>query len=380
MPQDIPTQSLQLLSHVTEGGELRLSLARTPIPAPGPDEIVIRVEGAPINPSDLMLLLGPADLSTLAATGSGEEAVATATIPPPLMRVVAGRVGEALPVGNEGAGVVVDAGPQARDLIGRTVAIMGGAMFSQYRVAKAAEALVLPEGTRPRDAASSFVNPLTALGMIATMRAGGHTALVNTAAASNLGQMLVKTCLKDKVELVNIVRRPEQADLLKALGARHVVDTSSPDFTAELVAALEQTGATVAFDATGGGTLAGQILTAMEMAAVRKGGAAFGRYGSTTFKQVYVYGGLDPSPTVLNRGFGMLWGVSGWFLVGFLQRLAPAEVSRLRQRVVDELNTTFASHYTDEISLAEALKPDVIAAFSRKTTGEKYLINPNKAS
>ena len=369
---------LQLRSLVTAGGELQLSLAKVPTPAPGPDEILVRIEGTPINPSDLGLLLGPADLSTLSVAGAGEDAVVSAKIPPQLMRIVAGRVGESLPVGNEGAGVVIEAGANAKALVGKTVAILGGAMYGQYRVVKAADALVVHDDATPKDAASCFVNPLTALGMVGTMRAEGHTGLVHTAAASNLGQMLTKICLKDGVELVNIVRKPDQAALLRGLGAKHVVDSSAANFMDDLIGALTETGATIAFDAIGGGKLVGQILTGMEVAAVRKGGGAYSRYGSTTFKQVYIYGGLDTGPTELNRAFGMQWALGGWLLTYFIQKAGPVEAARLRQRVADELKTTFASHYSAEISLLEALQPEVIAAYNRKTTGEKYLINPNK--
>ena len=372
-------QGLQLRSLVTAGGELQLSLAKVPIGAPGPDEILVRIEGTPINPSDLGLLLGPADLSTLSVAGAGEEVVVSAKIPPQLMRVVAGRVGESLPVGNEGAGVVVDAGANAKGLVGKTVAILGGAMYAQYRIVKAADALVVHDDATPKDAASCFVNPLTALGMVSTMRAEGHTALVHTAAASNLGQMLTKICLKDGVELVNIVRKPDQAALLRGLGAKHVVDSSAANFMDDLIGALTETGATIAFDAIGGGKLASQILTGMEAAAVKKGGGAYSRYGSTTFKQVYIYGGLDTGPTELNRAFGMQWALGGWLLTYFIQKAGAAEAGKLRQRVADELKTTFASHYTAEISLLEALQPEMIAAYNKKTTGEKYLINPNKA-
>ncbi len=370
-------QGLQLRSLVTEAGELQLSLARVDIPTPGADEILVRVEGSPINPSDLGLLLGPADLSTLSVTGAGEDVVVSANIPSQFARAISPRIGLSLPVGNEGAGVVVDAGADSKGLVGKTVAISGGAMYSQYRVAKAIEALLVHDDATPRDAASCFVNPLTALGMIGTMRMEGHTALVNTAAASNLGQMLVRTCLKDGVDLVSIVRKPDQVALLKGLGARHVVDSSASGFMDDLIAALTETGATIAFDAIGGGKLAAQILAGMEAVAVRKGGA-FGPYGSTIFKQVYIYGGLDTGPTELLRAFGMKWGLAGWLLPYFMEKVGPAEVGKLRQRVADELKTTFASRYTAEISLLEALQPEVIAAYHGKTTGEKYLINPNK--
>jgi len=369
----------QLRSLVTAGGELELSLAEVPIPEPAADEILVRVEATPINPSDLGLLVGPADLTTAKVTGAGDDAVLTAKIPPQLMRMLAGRVDQSLPVGNEGGGVVVDAGADAKGLIGKTVGILGGAMYAQYRVVKAADALVVHDDATPRDAASCFVNPLTALGMVATMRMEGHIALVHTAAASNLGQMLVKICVKDGVELVNIVRSPAQAALLKGIGAKHVVDSSAPGFMDDLIAALSATGATIAFDAIGGGKLAGQILTGMEVAAVQRGGGAFSRYGSTTYKQVYIYGGLDTGPTELNRAFGMSWGLGGWLLTPFIAKIGPAEAGKLRQRVADELKTTFASHYTAEISLAEALQPATLAAINKKSTGEKYLINPSKA-
>ena len=371
---------LQLRSLVKASGELELSLAQVPIQAPGPDDILVRIEATPINPSDLGLLLGPANLSTAKVTGSGDEAVVTAQIPPQLMRALAGRVDQSLPVGNESGGVVIEAGssPAAQALLGKTVGILGGAMYAQYRTVKAADALAVHADATPKDAASCFVNPLTALAMVETMRLEGHTALVHTAAASNLGQMLVKICVKDGVELVNIVRSVEQSALLKSLGAKHVVDSSTPTFMEDLIAALTTTGATIAFDAIGGGKLAGQLLTGMEVAANQRAGGAYSRYGSTTYKQVYIYGGLDTGPTELNRAFGMSWGLGGWLLTPFIAKIGPAEANKLRQRVADELKTTFASHYTAEISLTEALQPEIMAAYNKRATGEKYLINPNK--
>jgi NADPH2:quinone reductase len=369
---------LQLRSLVKDSGELEVSLAKTPIPVPDDDEILVRIEATPINPSDLGLLLGPADLSTATVTGSGNEAVVTAKLSAPAMRALAARVGQSLPVGNEGAGVVVAAGAASQRLVGKTVAILGGAMYAQYRAVKAADALLLHDDATPRDGASCFVNPLTALGFVATMRAEGHTALAHTAAASNLGQMLVKICLKDGVELVNIVRSPEQAAILHGIGAKYVVDSSAPAFMEQLIEALAATGATLAFDAIGGGKLASQLLTGMEAAANKKAGG-YSRYGSTTYKQVYIYGGLDTGPTELNRAYGMSWGLGGWLLTPFLVKIGAAEAQKLRQRVADELKTTFASHYTAEISLAEALQPEIMAAYNKRATGEKYLINPNKA-
>jgi NADPH2:quinone reductase len=292
---------------------------------------------------------------------------------------MAARVDQSLPVGNEGAGIVVDAGSEeaAQALMGKTVAIRGGAMYSQYRAIEAEQCLVLPEGTTPAEGASCFVNPLSALGMVETMRLEGHTALVHTAAASNLGQMLQKICSADGVDLVNIVRKPEQVELLKSIGARYVCDSSEPAFMNDLIATLDETGATLAFDATGGGRLAGQILTCMEAAATQTV-AEYSRYGSTTHKQVYIYGGLDRSPTEFNRNFGVAWGIGGWLLTPFLEKIGPEAAEKLRQRVAAEVKTTFASSYAKEVSLTEALELDNIAVYSKRATGEKYLINPNK--
>lgn len=370
---------LQLRSLITKSGELQLSLVRVPIGEPAADEVVVRVEATPINPSDLGLLVGAADMSAAKASGSGESAMVTAPVPERFMRAMAARADESMPVGNEGAGVVVKAGtsPEAQALLGKTVACLGGAMYSQYRTLKLAQCMLLPDGTKPSEGASCFVNPLTALGMVETMRREGHKALVHTAAASNLGQMLNKICLKDGVGLVNIVRNGEQAAILKGIGAAHVVDSSASTFLDDLTEALVATGATLAFDAIGGGKLAGQILNGMEVAANRTA-AEYSRYGSTTYKQVYIYGGLDTSPTELNRAFGMSWGLGGWLLTPFLQKIGAQDAQKLRDRVVAELKTTFASHYTREISLVEALQLDVIAGYNRRATGEKYLINPNK--
>ncbi len=373
------TTALQLRSLARSTGELELSLARVPVPDPAPDEVLIRVEAAPLNPSDLGLLFGAADMSTARYSGTAEHPVVTATIPPARMRAVAARLDQSMPVGNEGAGVVVAAGasPGARALLGRMVAAIGGAMYSQYRTVKAEQCLVLPEGTTAAEGASCFVNPLTALGMVETMRREGHKALVHTAAASNLGQMLTRICLADGVPLVNIVRSQAQEDVLRALGAVHVCNSTSPAFMEELTAAVEATGATLAFDAIGGGPLAGQILTCMEVAASRNA-TAHSRYGSSTHKQVYVYGRLDLRPIELGGSFGMAWGAGGWLLFPFLQKIGAPAAQALRDRVVAELKTTFASHYARTVSLAEALQPDAIAAYGRRATGEKYLIAPQK--
>lgn len=370
---------LQLRSLLKKNGELEISLVNVPTPEPGPDEVVVRVEASPINPSDLGLLLGPADIATAKLAGTRELPVFTARVPEAAMAGLGARLDDSMPVGNEGAGVVIRTGSSdaAKALLGRTVAMIGGAMYAQYRTLRVGECLPLPEGTTPADGASCFVNPLTALGMTETMRREGHKALVHTAAASNLGQMLNKICLKDGIGLVNIVRNKEQADILHKIGAKHVVDSTASTFTDDLTNALVETGATIAFDAIGGGKLAGQILMAMETA-INKTAKAYSRYGSNVHKQVYVYGGLDVRPIELPRGFGMAWGVGGWLLFPFLMKIGPEAGNKLRQRVVAELKTTFASHYTKVVSLQEVVQLDNIAVYGKRATGEKFLINPNK--
>jgi NADPH2:quinone reductase len=376
---DRPDAGLELRSAVRPDATLELSLVEVPVPAPKANEVLIRVEAAPINPSDLGLLLAGADMSAATVSGPAGNPVVTAVLSSGAMRALAARVGVSLPVGNEGAGTVVEAGSAAtaQALLGKTVAVAGGGMYAQYRCVDASVCLELPDGTAARDGASSFVNPLTALGMVATMRREGHSALVHTAAASNLGQMLNKLCIAEGVALVNVVRKPEQEDILRAIGAVHVCNSTSPSFMDDLIDALQATSATLAFDAIGGGTLASQILTGMEVASTAAGDA-YSRYGSTTHKQVYIYGGLDRTPTVLNRNFGMAWGIGGWLLTPFLQSIGPEEFQALRRQVADELQTTFASTYTKQISLAEALSPATIAAYAKTSTGEKYLISPQQ--
>jgi NADPH:quinone reductase-like Zn-dependent oxidoreductase len=374
----IPSTALQLRSLAQPDGTLQISLEPTPVPVPGPDEVLIQMQATPINPSDIGLLFGPADLSSVKVTGSADRPVVTARIPERAMPGLAARLGQSMPVGNEGAGLVVAAGtsPAAQALLGRTVGLIGGAMYAQYRAMPAAQCLPLPAGTTAAEGASCFVNPLTALGMIETMKREGHTALVHTAAASNLGQMLNKICLKDGIGLVNIVRRPEQAALLRGIGAKHVCDSSSPEFMGELTDAMASTGATIAFDATGGGTLAGQILQCME-SAINRNAKEFSRYGSEVHKQVYLYGHLDTRPTEIQRTFGMAWGVGGWLLFPFLHKIGPVAAQALRERVAAELKTTFASHYARTVSLADALSADAIAFYGPRNTGAKVLIDPS---
>jgi len=377
MAEQTPSEGLQLRSLVRADQVLEVFLETVAVPEPGPGEVLVRVEAAPVNPSDLGLLFGGADLAAAVVTGSGERPVLTAPIPDAAMRALAGRTGTPMPAGNEGAGTVVAAGPsaEAQALLGKTVAVAGGAMYSQYRLVNAVACLQLPDGTPAIDGASSFVNPMTVLGMVETMRMEGHTALVHTAAASNLGQMLNRLCVEEQIPLVNIVRKQADEELLRSAGATYVCNSAAPEFAGDLTAALRETGATLAFDAIGGGKLASQILTCME-AAASAASAGYSRYGSAVHKQVYIYGSLDRGPTELARSYGMAWGVGGWLLTPFLQKIGPAEVARLRSRVAAGLATTFASSYAGQMSLAGALQPAAVAQYGRMATGSKYVIVP----
>lgn len=367
---------LELRSLITSAGELTLSLEEVAVPDPGPGKVVVRIEASPLNPSDLGLLLGPADLSGMKASGTADRPVLTAPVPEGRLKHVAARLDQSMPVGNEGAGTVIAAGEGAEGLMGKRVAMLGGSMYAQYRTLPAAACLPLPDGATAAEGASAFVNPLTALSMVETMRAEGHKALIHTAAASNLGQMLNRICLADGVKLVNIVRKPEQAEILRGIGAEYICDSSEPDFEAKLADAIEATGATIAFDAIGGGKLAGQILAAMETALSK--GMEYSRYGSSVRKQVYIYGSLDLGPTIIDRSFGLSWATGGYLLTNFLAAASPEVRDRMRNRVAVELTTTFASHYAGELSLAEALDPAMVETYQRKATGVKYLITPAK--
>jgi NADPH:quinone reductase len=374
-----PVKALQLLSSVEADQTLRVFLEEVDVPEPGPDEVLVRVEAAPINPSDLGLLFAGADMASAASSGTPDRPMVTVPMPPGAMRAATGRVGSPLPVGNEGAGAVVAAGSSAaaQELLGKTVGLIGGAMYSQYRCVSASQCLELPEGTSAEEGASWFVNPMTALGMIGTMGLEGHSALVHTAAASNLGQMLNRLCIDEGIPLVNIVRKAEQEQLLRSAGAAYVCNSTSPTFTTDLTDALRATSATLAFDAVGGGKLASQILACMEAAATPPGAQGYSRYGSSIHKQVYIYGGLDRGPTELTRSFGMAWGLGGWLLTPYLQRIGPDAADQMRVRVAAGLKTTFASNYTDEVSLAGALQLNAIARYAQQATGSKYLIKPN---
>ena len=372
----IPETQQQLTSTITQQGKLELKIESVPVPSPKDHEVLIQVEAAPINPSDLALLIGPADISSLDVTGSGNDTVATMTVPAALLKTVQQRIDQALCAGNEGAGTVVATGNEAASLLGKTVGAAGGDMFCQYRCVPARSCIEMPDGITATEAASCFVNPLTSLSMVETMRMENHSALVHTAAASNLGQMLVKICNADNVPLVNIVRNEQQVTLLKELGAQHICNSSSDTFMSDLVKAIDATGATLAFDAVGGGKLASQILTAMEIS-ISKKSTQYSRYGSEVHKQVYMYGMLDLNPTLLTRSYGMAWGVGGWVLTPFIQRMGMERFLQLRQRVASEIKTTFASHYSHEVSLAEAISKAAIEGYQRKATGEKYLIKPH---
>jgi NADPH:quinone reductase len=369
---DPPSSGRSVRSTIASDGTLQLRLVDEPMGEPTGSEVLVAIEATPINPSDLGVLLGPASPATLSpADGGLDGRVEDRAIP--LLR---DRLDRALPVGNEGAGTVIAAGPDAQGLLGRKVAVIGGAMWSDYRLLDAGATVPLPAEATAADGAASFVNPMTALAMVETMRAEGHSALVHTAAASNLGQMLVKICLADGVGLVNIVRSPEQVATLGALGAEHVVDSSQADFPERLHDAVAATGATLAFDAVGGGTLAGEILAAMERCTPPL--EHWTPYGSATHKQVYIYGSLDFGPTTIHRTFGMRWSVGGFLLTDALARLPGETVGAMRDRVAAELRTTFASSYGEVIGLADVLDLAHLGAFSKRSTGRKYLIDPSR--
>jgi len=370
--------SLQLRSEIKSNNTLELSLVDIDLPELADDEVMVRLEAAPLNPSDLGLLFGPADMRKSVVSGSTESPVITADVSPKVMPAMAVRVNKSLPVGNEGAGVVIAAGAstEAQALMGKVVGLFGGAMYAQHRIQKAIDCLVMPKGVTPAQAASSYVNPLTALSMIETLKTEGHKALVHTAAASNLGQMLNKLCMADGIDVVNIVRKPEQVELLRALGAKYIVDSSSETFRNDLLAALVETGATLTFDAVGGGKLANDILSAMEKAS-NINATEYSRYGSTVHKQVYIYGGLDRSPSSFTRNYGVAWGVNGWLLMSYLEKMDDVKIAELKARVAREITTIFSSHYTKEISLAEVLNLEIMMQYAKQATGEKYLINPN---
>ncbi len=376
MTAEVPATGLELRSMVADDATVTVAVRETEVPEPLDEQVLVRVEAAPINPSDMGNLFARADL-TRAERVDGEHPAVRAPLDPGALRALRARVGRAMPVGNEGAGTVIAAGrsERAQALVGTVVGFLSGTAYAQYRTLHIDQCLPMHPGTTAEQAASAFVNPLTALGMVETMRAEGHTALVHTVGASNLGLMLNRICIADRIPLVNLVRRPEQAELLRGEGAEHIVDTSAEAFPESLVDALKATGATLAFDALGGGTLVDTLLRSMERA-LSDDAAQFSTYGSATHKQVYTYGGLNTSPTVLKRDYGMAWGVGGWLLTPFLMNAGPETNDRLRQRVADEITTTFASAYGERLSLADVVDPAAIARYSRIATGAKALVTP----
>ena len=373
---DVPSTGREIRSTVTDDGRVTMAVQETEIPAPGPDEVVLRIGAAPINPSDLGMMFAGADLSAAQSDG-GDASAVVAPLSDAALAANRARLGTPMPCGNEGGATVVAAGSSdaAQGLLGKVVGFLSGSAYATYRTVHVASCLEMHDGTTPDQAAACFVNPLTALGMVETMRAEGHTGLVHTVGASNLGQMLHRICLDDGVPLVNIVRKPEHVELLRSAGAEHVVDSSADSFRADLRDALSATGATIAFDAIGGGEMAGTLLSAMEQ--VASASAEFSRYGSDTHKQVYIYGGLDRGPTTLRRDFGMSWGLGGWLLTPFLGKIGADGRERLRKRVADEIATTFASSYGLRITLDEAVDPSVVKRYGRMATGDKALVTPN---
>jgi NADPH:quinone reductase-like Zn-dependent oxidoreductase len=370
-------KNIQLTSTISEDNKLTLALQEIDMPQPGADEVVVRIEAAPLNPSDLGVMFSAANMATAVQSGTDQSPVITADVPAQFMPSLKTRVGKATPVGNEGAGTVVAAGSSdaAQALMGKTVAVIGGGTYRQYHCVNVQSCLELKEGTTAKEGASSFVNPLTALAMVETMRAEGHKAIIHAAAASSLGQMLNRICMADGIDLINIVRRDEQETLLRDMGAKYVVNSSSDNFIADLTAAIIETGATISFDPIGGGQLSSDILNCMETAITRDV-EEYSVYGSDTFKQAYIYGALNRGPITLNRNFGFAWGVNGFLLFNALGKLGTKTVMSMRKRVAEEITTTFASSYTHEVSLAEALKLQSIAAYGKQATGEKYLITP----
>lgn len=371
-------KSKQLFTEITSNGQLEVSLKEMDVPTPKSHEVIVRIEAAPINPSDMWPMFGPADLTE--AKYDADKKSLTAPVHKGVLPHIKSRLDQVLPIGNEGAGIVVATGdhPAAKAMLGKTVGVLSGAVYSEYCCVAMQACIVHNEGTTAKQAASSFVNPLTALGMVETMRMEGHTGLVHTAAASALGQMLNKICLAENVPLVNVVRNQQQTDILKQIGAKHICDSSSPTFKVDLYKAIAETGATLAFDAIGGGEIVSDILSAME-AVGSKDAVGFNTYGSEANKQVYIYGGLDFSPTTLNRAYGMTWGIGGWLLMRFLGKLQPEQVGQLHRKVANEINTTFASHFTEELTLEDVMQPQTVLKYNAKKTGEKYLVTPNKS-
>ena len=378
MTGTVPETNLRIVSTVTASGEVRIELDETPPARPGDGQLLLRVEAVPLNPSDLMPMLAGGNPADARFEGSPERPVVTVPLTPQLAQAGAARVGLPLAPGLGGAGTVVAAGKGAEALLGKRVAFLTIAMgaLARYCTVALEECVELPDDISAAEGADVFCNPLTALAMVETLRQTGQRAMIHTAAASNLGKMLVRICKEDGIPLVNIVRRGEQAEMLRALGATHICDSSQPGFADELGRAVADTGATVAFDAIGGGVMADRLLTAMEAAAAARMGG-FSPYGSQDMKRVYIYGLLDGSPTMLPRaGYGMIWAVEGWAMPPVLARAGAERTGALVQRVVAGLTGTFASDFAQSVSLAGALSRDAMLRYCAKTTGGKYLVIP----
>jgi NADPH:quinone reductase-like Zn-dependent oxidoreductase len=366
------TRARVLTSTWQGNGELVVELATRDLPEPTGRQVLVRVEAAPINPSDLGVLFGRADLARARfEPGRIVARMIDETAPPTFAK----RVDLPIGCGNEGAGTVIAAGeaPEAQALLGRTVSGMGQ-MYASHRLVDAGTCMPLPEGMAAEAGAAAFVNPMTALAFVETMRAEGCEALLHTAAASNLGQMLVRVCAEDGVPLINVVRSPAQAELLRGMGARWVLDSTAPGYFDDLVAAIRETGLPLAFDAIGGGTQAATIFSAME--AVAGADIPYSPYGSYQRKKVRIYGMLDPAPTVLERSFGFSWELSGFILPEFLGTAGPERLGQMRARITAGLGTTFASRFGTRVPLDQMLERDQVLAYARMQTGHKALVVP----
>ena len=367
------TTGKQLFTTLDSDGMLTLAIEEVSFPEPTGTQVLVQMEAAPINPSDLAILTGAADFEN-AQYAPGKV---VAKMPEPFNSAQKSRHGQKLPAGNEGAGTVVATGDSemAKALMGKRVACVPGNAFSQYAIADAA--LCLPLGDHSaEEGASSFVNPMTALGFVENAKRDGQSAILHTVGASNLGQMLNRICQEDGIELVNIVRKDEQADLLKSQGAAHVVNSSSDDFMSQLRDAIDATDAFYGFDPIGGGQMVDSCFKAMEQVAVSKM-TEYSRYGSNQAKRMFIYGRLDFGPTTLTPSYGFGWTLSGWLLTPFLQSAGMETVMRMRGRVLDNLTTTFASSYKTKVDLEGMLTREAILDYRQMRTGEKYLVTPN---
>lgn len=366
------TTGKQLFTTLSSDGTLTVAVEDVTFPKPTGNQVLVKMEAAPINPSDLAILTSAADLEN-AEYSPGKF---VAKMPEPFNSAAKARHGQKLPAGNEGAGTVVATGDSdmAKALNGQRVACVPGNAYSQYCIADAAMCLPLGDHSS-EDGASAFVNPMTALGFAENAKMDGQKAIVHTAAASNLGQMLIKICQEDDIELVNIVRKAQHVDLLKGLGAKHVVNSSDDDFMQQLRTAIDATDAFYGFDPIGGGHATDNVFKAMEQVAVSKM-TEYNRYGSNQQKRMFIYGRLDLGPTILTPSYGFGWTLSGWLLTPFLANAGMETVGRMRQRVLENLTTTFASSYKAKVNLEQMLEKDAVIDYRAMKTGEKYLVTP----